>query len=116
MRRGQVWLVNLEPVRGSEAAKTRPCVVVSNDGGNAAAVRTGEGVVTVAPLTSNVARVWPFQVFVPAATSPLERDSKVQAEQVRAVSPDRMVRRLGTMSSGTMREVDDALRLHLSLG
>lgn len=116
MRRGQVWLVDLEPVRGSEASKVRPCVIVSNDGSNAAAARAGEGVVTVAPVTSNVASVWPFQVLVAAADSPLDRDSKIQAEQVRAIAPGRMVRQLGTLGSATMRQLDDALRLHLSLG
>lgn len=116
MKRGQVWLVDLEPGRGAEATKTRPCVIVSNDGNNAAVVRAGDGVVTVAPVTSNVARVWPFQVLIPADVSPLLRDSKVQAEQVRAVAAARMVRQLGTLGAPAMRKIDDALRLHLSLG
>ena len=57
IRRGSIHLVDLEPVRGSEANKVRPAVVVSNDGANAAADRLGRGVVTVVPLTSNVQRV-----------------------------------------------------------
>ncbi len=115
MRRGQVWLVDLDPARAGEANKARPCVIVSNDGSNAAVARSGEGVVTVAPITGNTARVWPFQVFLPADASPLDRDSKVQAEQVRAVAGARFVRVLGALSEPLMAKVDDALRLHLSL-
>lgn len=57
MRRGEVRLVDLDPVRGSEANKQRPAVVVSNDRANAVAQRLERGVVTVVPLTSNTARI-----------------------------------------------------------
>ena len=83
MRRGEVRLVDLDPVRGSEANKRRPAVVVSNDRANAAAERLGRGVVTVVPLTSNTARVFPFQVLIPAEAGGLRIASKAQAEQVR---------------------------------
>ena len=52
MLRGEVRLVDLEPVRGSEADKRRPAVVVSNEQANATATRLGRGVVTVVPVTS----------------------------------------------------------------
>ena len=74
MRRGEIRLVDLAPVRGSEADKRRPAVVVSNDGANGAASRLGRGVVTVVPVTSRVDRVYPFQVLLPASDSGLERD------------------------------------------
>src|SRR3712207_424258 len=97
MHRGEIRLVDLDldPVRGSEADRTRPAVVVSNDGANSSAERTGRGGVTVVPVTSNTARIFPFQVLLPAATCGLDRDSKAQAEQVRAVATGRVGRRLG---------------------
>ena len=88
---------------------------VSNDGANGVAARRGQGVVTVAPLTSNVERVRPFQVLVPAEASGLDRDSKVQAEQVRSVDVARLSRPVGRISSAVMTDVDAALRLHLGL-
>ena len=115
MRRGEIRLVDLDPTRGSEAAKLRPAVVVSNDRANAAAARTGRGVVTVVPVTSNVSRVHPFQVLVPQAGSGLRADSKAQAEQVRSVSVDRLGHALGRVPAGVMAELDAALRLHLAL-
>ena len=61
MRRGEIRLVDLEPVRGAEADKQRPAIIVSNDRANATAARLGRGVVTVVPITSNISRVFPFQ-------------------------------------------------------
>jgi len=115
MRRGEVRLVEFEPTRGAEANKTRPALIVSNDGANAIADRLGRGVVTVLPLTSNTERIYTFQVFLPADDRGLPRDSKVQAEQVRSVAVERVGRRLGAVPPGLMAEVDAALRLHLGL-
>jgi mRNA interferase MazF len=115
MRRGDVYWVDLEPTRGSEANKVRPAVIVSNDAANRAAGRTGRGIVTVVPVTSNVTRVLPFQVLLPAGESGLSTDSKAQAEQVRAVATDRLHGRIGGLPAQTMKQLDDALRLHLAL-
>lgn len=115
MRRGEVRLVEFEPARGAEANKTRPAVIVSNDGANAGATRSGRGVVTVLPLTSNVTRIYPFQVLLPKSECGLNLDSKVQAEQVRSVAVERVGKLLGTVPPGLMGSVDSALRLHLGL-
>ena len=115
MRRGDVVLVDLDPVRGSESAKRRPAVVVSNDGANAVAERLGRGVVTVVPVTSNVRRVYPFQIVLPATESGLRRDSKAQAEQVRSVDVGRVVETVARLSPALMAGLDDRLRLHLAL-
>lgn len=115
MLRGEVRLVDLEPVRGSGATKRRPAVIVSNDHANAAAARGGRGVVTVVPLTSSTTRVWPFQVLLPAESTGLDRDSKAQAEQVRSVSVERVGAALGRLVGERLAEVDEALRLHLAL-
>lgn len=80
MRRGEIRLVNLDPTRGAEANKRRPAVIVSNDGANATAERLGRGVVTVVPVTSNLNRIYPFQVLLKAAATGLKHDSKAQAE------------------------------------
>ncbi|HXX61859.1 MAG TPA: type II toxin-antitoxin system PemK/MazF family toxin [Candidatus Sulfotelmatobacter sp.] len=115
MRRGDIHLVDLDPVRGSEANKSRPAVIVSNDAANTTATRLGRGVVTVVPVTSNVDRVYPFQAFLPAAATGLERDSKAQAEQVRSIAVERVGERLGVVPNAIMLQIDEALRLHLGL-
>lgn len=115
MLRGEVRLVDLEPTRGSEANKRRPAVVVSNEHANAAASRSGRGVVTVVPVTSNVARVLPFQTLLPADATGLRVDSKAQAEQVRSVALQRVGPVVGQVPAQVMAELDEALRLHLQL-
>ncbi|WP_436496846.1 type II toxin-antitoxin system PemK/MazF family toxin [Actinokineospora sp. HUAS TT18] len=115
MRRGDIHLVDLDPVRGSEANKTRPAVIVSNDAANAVAARTGRGVVTVVPITSNTGRVFPFQVLLPVACG-LAVESKAQAEQVRSVATARIRKRIGKVSPELLGHIDDALRIHLALG
>jgi len=115
MRRGEVRLVDLNPARGSEANKQRPAVIVSNDRANSTVTRLGRGVVTVVPLTSNVHKVFPFQVLLPADLTGLQVDSKAQAEQVRSVAVERLGKVLCHLSPVLMREVDEALRLHLQL-
>jgi mRNA interferase MazF len=115
MRRGEICLVDLDPVRGAEANKRRPAVIVSNDGANSAAERLGRGVITVVPVTSNTVRVYPFQVLLPATETGLDRDSKAQAEQVRSVAIERIGQRVGALTSELTAELDEAMRLHLAL-
>ncbi|MFV0525259.1 MAG: type II toxin-antitoxin system PemK/MazF family toxin [Acidimicrobiales bacterium] len=115
MRRGEIRWVDLNPVRGAEANKRRPAVIVSNDGANTTAGRLGRGVVTVVPITSNTRRVHPFQVFLSAASTGLPRDSKAQAEQVRSVAVERIGPRVGVLSGSDAAALDEALRLHLAL-
>ncbi len=115
MLRGEIWQVDFNPARGSEANKIRPAVVVSNDRANATAFRLGRGVVTVVPVTSNVATVYPFQVLLTAGATGLAGDAKAQAEQIRSVAAERLRRRIGRVSPAELAQLDDALRLHLDL-
>jgi len=115
MRRGEIVTVSLDPARGSEATKTRPGVVVSNDAANATASRLRRGVITVVPVTSNTARIYPFQVLLPARQTGLPRDSKAQAEQVRSVAVERIGKQVGQLPASLITELDQALRVHLSL-
>ena len=115
MRRGQVWLVDLDPVLGSKANKRRPAVIVSNDAANSTAERLGRGVVTVVPVTSNLRRIYPFQILLPAAETGLRTDSKALAEQVRSVDARRLTSHVATIPPQLMADLGDALRLHLAL-
>ncbi|MFC5997664.1 type II toxin-antitoxin system PemK/MazF family toxin [Quadrisphaera sp. GCM10027208] len=115
MLRGEIRLVDLDPVRGSEADTRRPAVIVSNDRANSTAVRLGRGVVTVVPVTGNTDRIFPFQALLPAAATGLRHDSKAQAEQVRSIAVERVGAVVGRAPADVMVQLDDALRLHLQL-
>lgn len=117
MRRGDVFWVDLDPARGSEANKIRPAVIVSNNGVNTAVYQNGRGVVTVVPITSNVTRIYPFQVLIEAVDHPgLRRDSKALAEQIRVVDASRIGRRITALSPITIKKLEAAVRTHLALG
>lgn len=115
MRRGDVYLVNLEPVVGSEANKTRPAVIVSTDTANTITERLGRGMVTVVPITSNVKKVFDFQVYIATPDGGLDRDSKIQTEQIRSVDRTRLGVRLGQVPWELMDALDTVLRRHLNL-
>ena len=115
MRRGDIWLFDLDPVRGAEDNKVRPAIIMSNDGANQAAARRGSGVVTIVPLTTNTSTVYSFQVLLAPQATGLTRESKAQAEQVRSVAVTRATRHVGVVRASDMAHVDRALRLHLGL-
>jgi mRNA interferase MazF len=115
MRRGDVYLADLEPSKGSEANKRRPVVIVSNDESNGVAEQLGAGMVTVVPLSTNTKRIFNFQVYLTAEATGLGQDSKAQAEQIRAISANRMTKLVGQVPVKQLQELDAALRLHLAL-
>ena len=115
MHRGDVVWVDLDPVRGSEADKRRPAIVVSNDGANRTAQNLARGVVTVVPVTTQTARVYPFQVLLPARSCGLAHASKAQAEQIRSVAVERIGTVAGRLPADLLAALDAAMRLHLGL-
>lgn len=111
MRRGEIYYANLNPAVGSEAAKRRPVLIVSNDINNRVA-----NTITIVPITSSVARVYPFEVLLEAHDSGLSKVSKIQANQVRTISKQRIEEEVkGILSEEIMQFVDGALKLHLGL-
>ena len=109
-RRGDVVIVRLDPAEGHEMKKTGLAVVVQNDIGNRNSSTT-----IVAPVTGTY-REYPFEVFVGADGSPLEKDSSVRLDQIRTVSvPERIHSVVGSLDGPTTAEVDEALTLSLGL-
>jgi len=107
-KRGDIVLVNLDPVVGSEIGKTRPAIVLQNEMAN----RTSP-TVTVVPLSTKVGRIFPFQVLIPAGEGGLDQDSKALCEQIRTLSTTRLLQRLGSLPPERMEEIHAALDRHL---
>jgi mRNA interferase MazF len=110
IKRGDIFLVNFDPTIGAEARKTRPALVVSNDINN-----KHSPIVSIAPITSNVKKVYSFEVKVPWNTGGLRKQSKIMVNQTRAVDKLRLVRRMGSLPADTMTAVNKALMLHYGL-
>lgn len=110
IRRGEVFLVNFDPTVGAEAKKTRPALVVSNDINNA-----HSPIVSISPITSNVTRVYSFEVEIPPGVGGLKTRSKVMVNQTRAVDKIRLIKKLGHLPEQIMEDINRALKLHYDL-
>lgn len=111
MKRGEIYYANLDPTIGSETAKRRPVLLVSNNANNRAA-----NTVTILPITSNVTRIYPFEVLIQPQDSGLSKPSKIQAQQIRTISKQRIEGAVvGCLGEVVMQQVDAALKLHLAL-
>ena len=112
MRRGEIYFAALNPTIGSEIQKTRPVLIVSNNISN-----QYSELLTIVPLTSQVTKVYDFEIFLSKKESSLSKTSKVQCHQIRTISKQRLVsqRRSGKLSRQSMQLIDNALKLHLGL-
>jgi len=110
IKRGEIYLVNFDPTVGAEIRKTRPALVVSNHISNA-----HSPIVSISPITSNVNRVYSFEVEIPAETGGLTSRSKIMVHQTRAVDKIRLGKKLGRLPDFLLLQVDRALKLHYSL-
>jgi mRNA interferase MazF len=111
MKRGEIYYANLNPAVGSETAKRRPVLIISNDINNRVA-----NTVTILPITSNIERVYPFEILLQTGDSGLSSPSKVQAQQIRTISKQRILSDvIGSLSEELMRLVETAIKLHLNL-
>ena len=112
MVRGAVIWVALDPARGAEIPKTRPCVIVSREIANELSQT-----ITVVPLSSIKGRAperW-VQPILRARESRLPKDSRALCDQVRTIDKGRVQRTAGVMSGEIMRRIDRGLIFHLKL-
>jgi mRNA interferase MazF len=108
--RGDVWLVDLSPTRGHEQRGKRPVLIVSEDDFN----QGPAGLVIVLPITSTQ-RPIPTQVHLSPPEGGLKNPSAILCDAIRSISTERLVRYWGRVSGEVMDQVDDRLRILLSL-
>jgi mRNA interferase MazF len=106
LKRGEVWWVSFGPSVGGEVRKTRPAVIVSNNAANAVLNR-----VVVVPLTSRTGKVYPSEALVQVEG----KEAKAMANQITTAARERLQNRMGALSPGDLRAVEDAILLHLGI-
>jgi len=112
LQRGDILLVSLDPKKGSELGKTRPCLVVQNNLGNKYSSTT----IVVGITTKRLDKEYPTNVFLPKVFSGLEEDSVILCSQIFTISiSDRVIKKLGFVSKEFLDEVDLAIKVSLGL-
>lgn len=101
VRRYEIHLVSLDPTAGRETRKTRPCVVVSPD------AMHPTGMAVVCPLTTSIHPQWAHRIQITCAAKPAE----IMADQIRAVSLERFIKRIDTLSTDDAQTLRDLLAL-----
>jgi mRNA interferase MazF len=103
MKQGDLYLVNLDPTLHTEIGKTRPALILSIDEMNAHLPR-----VLVAPISSNVQRIYLHEVFIPAGSGGLAKDSKIMLDQLRSIDKRRLIKKIGQVSREVLRNACNA--------
>jgi mRNA interferase MazF len=110
-KRGEVYLVNLDPTIGAEIQKTRPALILQNDIAN-----RHSPITIVAAMTSQFEEpLYPTEVLVRAPEGGLTVNSVVLLNQVRSVDKQRLIRRLGILAPATMAYVTRALQISFGI-
>jgi mRNA interferase MazF len=109
--RGEIWMADLNPIRGSEQAGIRPVLVLQNDAIN----RFTTTVLTI-PLTTNLHRATlPSCVRINKGEGGLESDSVILCHQLRVLDKGRLQQKLGTVSSQIITAVENCVLFTLGI-
>ena len=108
-RRGDVWMVNFNPGRGSDQKGNRPALIIQNDVGNQYASTT-----IVAAITTTVKK-YPVTVLIPAGKGGLKENSMVNLAQLLTIDKGRLTKKVGYLGEERMAEIDEAIRISLGV-
>ena len=108
--RGEIWLADLNPIRGHEQAGIRPCLIVSVDLFN----QSPAGLVIVLPVTTKGKGIRSHVCINPPEAG-IKETSYIKCEDIRSISTERLTSRWGVVSPDTMTEVEDRLRILIGL-
>ena len=111
IKRGDILLVNFEPVKGSEQGKIRPALVIQSNNLNKFSSLT-----IVAPITSKIyEKEYPTNVLLNKGTSGLKNDSTILLNQIRALDKRRVIKKIGSADQFTMLKTDISIKICLGL-
>ena len=106
VKRGDIYWVNLDPTVGTEIKKIRPGIIISNDAQN----KVGQRYI-VAPVTSIVKTIYPFEVKINVNGKP----SKTMLDQIRTVDHQRLGEKIGKVSIEELLQIERAIKIVLHI-
>ncbi|MEW6201343.1 MAG: type II toxin-antitoxin system PemK/MazF family toxin [bacterium] len=111
IKRGEIWLADLNPTRGTEQRGVRPVLIIQIDRANNVSPHT-----IIAPFTTKIRdKLLPCHVAFQAGEGGLSQDSVLLTEQVRVIDKSRLERKIGTVSKEKLEEVENAFRVIMGL-
>lgn len=109
-QRGEIWLVDLNPTRGHEQSGIRPAVIISVDEFNSCSA----DLVVVVPITSKNKNI-PLHVEIQPENSGLAKISFAKPEDIRSISKERLVKKIGKLPEAKMNELEEKIKILLGL-
>jgi mRNA interferase MazF len=111
IKRGDILLVNFEPVKGHEQGRVRPALVIQDNILNKFSPLT-----IVAPITSKIyEKEYPNNVFLEKEDSNLNKNSTILLNQLRSIDKQRIIKKIGFLDNFTMNKVNGAIKVSLGL-
>ncbi len=111
IKRGEIYLVDLEPVRGHEQGGIRPCLIIQNDFGN-----KYSPVTIIAPITSKkFSKEFPTNIFISKKVSGLKIDSTIMLNQITTIDKQRIKKKISSLDLQTMKKVEEAIKISLEI-
>ena len=108
-KRGEVWMVNFNPGRGSEQKGIRPALIIQNDTGNQYAATT-----IIAAITSTIKK-YPVTVVIPRGKGGLKEESMINLAQILTINKGRLIRKMGQIEEEKIVEIDEAIKISLGV-
>ena len=112
LKRGDIVHVDLEPIRGSETGKKRPCVVIQNDVGNKYSPTT---IVAVLTSQKELDKEYPTDVWIDKGEGGLHYASIVLCDQIRTIDRRRIIKKIGNLGASIMKNINEAIKVSLDL-
>jgi mRNA interferase MazF len=112
LKKGDVILVDLDPAKGAEKKKTRPCLIIQNDTGNKFSPLT---IIAVITSQKEIDKKYPTDVWVEKGEGGLDVPSIIQCDQIRTIDKNRIIKKFDSFNASIMEEVNEALKISLDL-
>ena len=110
-KKGEIYLVNFDPTIGHEVKKKRPALIISNNIHN-----QYSPLVTVAPLSSSVDKIYPFEVYISKGMAGLNDNSKIMIIQLRSIDKKRLLNKIGAIEDKEiLNQVNGIIEGHFGL-
>ncbi len=111
IKRGEIFLANLEPTKGSEQGGIRPVLIIQNDISN-----KHSPVTIIAAISSKVFdKEYSTNIFISKEDSGLDKDSTIMLNQIRTIDNSRLIKKIGLIDNFTINNVERAIKISLAL-